>query len=389
MSRLHSIRRTSRRRSRHPPAIELLEARRLLSVPTMVKDIVPGPGSSLSTEMVPYGDLLYFFVGGVWRSDGTEAGTFKLNGSPSYLHKGMVASNGRVFFFGQGYNQGVELWAGDGQQAYMVKDIFPGPSGQGIPLEGAELGDNLVFFAASSQGNYQLWRTDGTEAGTSMVSPVRLGNSPFNCQFTVVDSVAYFCGNDDAHGTELWRTDGTESGTYMVKDLAPGPTSTAMMSIEALGNQILVSGTFDQKAFVWASDGTEAGTVPVADVTGSHVLPDQLVAAGGLVYFAAGHNYSGNGHLELWATDGTPAGTYLVKSIGKFLVLLGSANGKLYFGPLGTKELWISDGTESGTHVVRESLDFGARTSRLDVTPRPERLTLLLRRRRYPRYRTV
>src|SRR4030095_3682712 len=39
---------------------------------------------------------------------------------------------------------------------------------------------------------------------------------------TVVNNVAYFAANDGTHGPELWRSDGTPAGTKILKDIVPG-----------------------------------------------------------------------------------------------------------------------------------------------------------------------
>src|SRR3954469_14879762 len=51
--------------------------------------------------------------------------------------------------------------------------------------------------------------------------------------FAVVGGVGYFRATDPEHGMELWRSDGTEAGTWMVIDLAPGSTSSSPQYITA------------------------------------------------------------------------------------------------------------------------------------------------------------
>src|SRR5262245_59764439 len=40
-------------------------------------------------------------------------------------------------------------------------------------------------------------------------------------QFTQVGPVVFFTANDDVNGRELWKTDGTAAGTMLVKDIRP------------------------------------------------------------------------------------------------------------------------------------------------------------------------
>jgi ELWxxDGT repeat protein len=43
--------------------------------------------------------------------------------------------------------------------------------------------------------------------------------------FVTFGNAIYFRANDRTHGVELWRTDGTAEGTTLVADLFPGPSN--------------------------------------------------------------------------------------------------------------------------------------------------------------------
>jgi ELWxxDGT repeat protein len=111
---------------------------------------------------------------------------------------------------------------------FVVNDLFVLPnSALGNYQPGPVVAYNgLGYFAATSVVNgRELWRTDGTPAGTSLVRDINPGtgsSSPTN--FVVSNGLLFFTADDGTHGVEVWKTDGTATGTRMVADLTPGAT---------------------------------------------------------------------------------------------------------------------------------------------------------------------
>lgn len=101
------------------------------------------------------------------------------------------------------------------------------------------------------------------------INPGSAGSSPFG--FVTSGDLAYFSASDGAHGSELWRSDGTAAGTWMVKDITPGAAGTPIEPILAINGTLfsLVYGgdpATTRTVELWRSDGTAAGTVPLGQV---------------------------------------------------------------------------------------------------------------------------
>ncbi len=239
------------------------------------------------------------------------------------------------------------------QEPFMVADIYPGANGS-EPKYLTNVNGTLFFSADYGTYGRELWKSDGTEAGTVMVKDINprfFTSRPSS--LTNVDGTLFFAASDDAHGHELWKSDGTEAGTVMVKDINPDGDSVPEQLTYVNGTLFFSADDGWHGRALWKSDGTEAGTVMVKDIN-----PEQLTNVNGTLFFSADDGLDG---AELWKSDGTEAGTAMVKDIyphnTSFPEHLTNVNGTLFFsasdGPNG-KELWKSDGTEAGTVMVKD-----------------------------------
>src|SRR5262249_21927045 len=157
----------------------------------------------------------------------------------------------------------------------------------------------------------ELWRSDGTEAGTVLVRDIRpgkLGSNPYG--FTGFrDSVVFQA--DGGNGTELWITDGTTDGTRLVRELASGEWGSYPEGFAALRGVVLFS-PWDPGPGVelWRTDGPTDGTFLLRDLNpNGDGAPQELTVPqladfrpGRLAYFTADDGVSGR---QLWVSDGT------------------------------------------------------------------------------------
>jgi len=333
----------------------------------LVKDINPGSGSSSPATFTEMGGVVYFNAAGLWKTDGTEGGTVKV-ASVSARH--MVVAGSQLFFEGTTTpNSNWELWVSDGTEAgtRRVADIFPGGQSALDNFSGfVALGNRVVFFATDGSHGKELWTSDGTEAGTRLVRDFIPGSAgAFDNRYpamVVFGQRAIFSAPDTEHGFELWSTDGTDAGTALLLDIEPGSASSSPAAYEVSGNKLYIVCTGGITLRLWVTDGTRAGLQLLSDVVGiGKVVGDRY-------FFAGSAALTGT---EPWVTDGTVAGTHIIANLWADVQpssnprLLAGTNKLLFFHATeGTRapgtnaieaSLWRSDGTPEGTFKLLET----------------------------------
>lgn len=300
----------------------------------MVKDIRSGPNSSVPSDYFIFNDTLFFLADDgtngreLWTTDGTAAGTtmFKdinpTSSSINSMKNPLILNNEFYFIARESSSTGYELWKSDGTSAgtVLVKDTVIGSGSIANFLEGAVVGDKIVFKGRQVGNNVELFVSDGTATGTNFLYDVNnnISTSSFetNTNFYVLNDVAYFLANDGTNGLELWMSDGTLSGTSILKDINPSFNSLDIKRfyVDEEDNKMYFFGRLGfQNTNIYVSDGTATGTNVLAnlDFTDEDTQND-FIRINNEIIFSGGDSKYGN---ELFKTDGTTQGTTIFLDI--------------------------------------------------------------------------
>lgn len=354
----------------------------------------------------------------IWTSDGTVAGTTLLKDiaaetqTQSSNPADFVSFNGQLFFTADDGMAGRELWHSDGtsQGTMLLVDANPGAAGSS-PSDLSVAAGALYFFATDSSGAAHLWRSDGTPSGTKALAAVSPRPDPTrspgcDSRAIALGGSVYFAGYDAAAALQLWKSDGTAAGTQRITNIVTpsfGAFGICYLTVSA-GQLYFQANDGMTGSELWVSDGTAAGTHEVADILPglSGSTPTQLTPFMGSLYFLASDGTHGG---QLWSTNGTAAGTVSspvfgtgtpigIASMGSTLLIRVQTGGALavwsssgngasptllgsdyssmfgltnplfanrgfgYFaGGMSTAgvvdvEPWVTDGTAAGTHVL-------------------------------------
>ncbi len=315
--------------------------------PTMLRDYVGR--SSAPNTYVRSGRFVYFINrdgaedGQLWKTDGTPAGTVAvLPGTVPLNTRPLLSFRGELYL-----HSGNTIWK----------------------LDAAETGISPAFTATA-------FATDGLGRLTS--EPV------------VWNDRIYMSMDRNGGGLELWKSDGTEAGTELVKELAPGADGASPGQLSPTPMGLFFLKREASGVSLWVTDGTDAGTRQLTQALHSFTLlegnstranrPQQdanrrdcVIYAGGKAFFGASDGLSVD---RLWVTDGTAAGTRqimntsindLMNASGEMVALPGGVAFIVRGDGVHGYEVYFSDGTDAGTHMLEEIVPGSAYTGLYDI----------------------
>ena len=328
--------------------------------------------TSLETREVPAAGLFADIHPGIW-------GSYPKNLTPS----------GQTLFFSADDGHGYELYGTNGKpgSTHVIKDIRPGIGGSD-PDNFFAAGGGVVYFTASPvDGTRCLYRSDGTDAGTTKVvglpANVDFGTSGEARSAVGRNGELYFTTTSRTEqDVQFWKTDGKT--TILLHDFGTN-TSHVHTSVALVQGAVTVNHTEHVEQWgwnpssVWATDGTPGGTrlqqQPLTTVDPNYVaaaLSNGVKVAPGLFVHSTILSYANGNTSTLWASDGlNSSSTKLLAAIPTMgnpdsVRALVPLNGKVYFIAQGltlsASGLWVTDGTPTGTKRISSEIPQKATT---------------------------
>lgn len=333
--------------------------------PYLLKDIATGERKQsprLNHWAATLGEVVFFGVAeheiGLWRTDGTAAGTHRIYDGVPHRHVDvqLPAKWNDVLYYPVISDAGVWLHRTDGTTP-GTNEVAKISGWHG----GAPCGDGKLCFATTGS---RVAVTDGTAAGTSeLLSTASDYETNRRREMTPLGKRVFFNAYDDQNGLcmrvpsgfgerqvcgELWTSDGTLRGTHLFKDLLPGGAPGAPEHLLATSSGRLYFAAADpqnpKRAQAWVSDGTAEGTLPISPKSSDWSEAPRFTEIAGRVFFSTSDG-------DLFETNGTPAGTRSIRDLfvsrDFILSAIVDVDGKilLWAGYHGRPELWSLEGT--------------------------------------------
>ncbi len=289
-----------------------------------------------------------------------------------YSIKELVTINDQSFFVASDATHGLELWKSNGTKkgTDLIKDI--NTISNGDPSHLTVFNGEVYFSANDGFFGQELWKTNGTETGTILVKNIHksFGQGSFPSNFTIFNNELFFTATDNyINGNfQLWKTDGTENGTIKLYD---GGGTRINDLIVANNKLYLINGSLNEFDVI-----TKTLTPILIDY--EYPVISKLNAFNNGIYFITSINYSGQ-NIRLYRLDGA-GNVILLKEFvqpqyGDIDIFNFTQVGtEVYFSITTdfnsgtyTDALWKTNGTSSGTAQVK-SFDWDRHLSGSNIS---------------------
>jgi ELWxxDGT repeat protein len=116
----------------------------------------------------------------------------------------------------------------------MVLDINPGRASS-HPSHLCECPGGIYFQVTSEAQGAELWKSDGTAAGTVQVKDIYAGSKGSQPSAMICYAgVVHFSADNGIARAELWKSDGSNAGTVRIKDIVPGSVGSSPQFLSLL-----------------------------------------------------------------------------------------------------------------------------------------------------------
>ena len=375
------------------------------------------------------GNCYFIENGSLWRTDGTPAGTYAVapvSNISTYAYDGLSSAGKYVYVVEErgGAHLLYNLWRSDGTAAGTVllkSFLVDGTSSASGVGNMVDVNGQAYFTAWDTvqDSGVELWTTDGTPEGTSLVANIDPGAASSNPTGLInVNGSLYFNADDGTHGPSLWRVSAVSvpAAPTGFSAAAASPFSVSLSwsdpAADATGFAIQRSSSSDfaiiQGSATVAGDATSY-TDPVADpgsvnyyrivalnamgrsspTNTSVVTPVESWPSGSVIQVDPSAQWFGPSNLTVFhhqifftalTYDSSGGGVYRTDGVASIKILSGPAT-SLTVSPDGSSLIitqpnwansrvlyWSSDGTAQGTIAI-SAPPISAPTGGIDSFP--------------------